>query len=447
VRTHRSRLLLALAVLGLAGADTVLAQAPSAPVLRGAEAFGDWRSDTPGRTRLITPADLPPPYATRSASNGPSVIKPPAGAALQVPEGFRIALLAEGLDRPRLLRVAPNGDIFVAESRAGRIRVLRADAAGKLVANEVFASGLDQPFGIAFHPAGDAPRWVYVANSNSVIRFPYRPGELKPHDPPQTIVRELAPTRGGHWTRDVAFSRDGARMYVSVGSASNVAEGLPKRSARESEAGGGLGEPWGSEESRALVLSFTPDGQDRRLFATGIRNCVGMAISPANGDLWCSVNERDGLGDDLVPDYVTRVREGAFYGWPWFYIGAHQDPRHQGERPDLRDKVSVPDVLLQPHVASLQMTFYDGAMFPPAYRGSAFAALHGSWNRSRRVGYKIVRIPVRDGVPSGEHEDFVTGFVTANGDVWGRPVGVAVAADGALIFSEDGNGTIWRVSR
>jgi hypothetical protein len=206
------------------------------------------------------------------------------------------------------------------------------------------------------------------------------------------------------------------------------------------------GAAWDFETDRADVLVFNPQGQGRRVFATGIRNCVGLAVNPTTGDLWCSTNERDDLGDNLVPDYLTRVREGGFYGWPWYYIGTHEDPRHAGERPDLRDKITVPDVLIQAHSASLQMTFYSGSQFPADYQGNAFAAEHGSWNRAKRTGYKIIRAIVKDGVPTGEYEDFVVGFVIDDASVWGRPVGVAQAKDGALLFSEDGNGTIWRVS-
>jgi glucose/arabinose dehydrogenase len=236
-------------------------------------------------------------------------------------------------------------------------------------------------------------------------------------------------------------------MLVSVGSASNVAEGMgtPPGGLEAWRTREPLGASWGAETDRAAVLAFDPDGKNRKLFATGIRNCVGLAMQ-ANGTAWCSTNERDNLGDDLVPDFVTRVREDAFYGWPWFYIGDHQDPRHAGARPDLEDKITVPDVLLQAHSASLGLTFYDGDSFPAEYRGDAFAAEHGSWNRSKRTGYKVVRIRLKDGVPTGEYEDFVTGFVVNDTEVWARPVGVAVARDGALLISEDGNGTIWRVS-
>jgi hypothetical protein len=434
-----SALLFSIASAGVAAAE----------VREGRDAFGDWRLDKPGMVRLIKPADLPAPGATPSAANVAHVVPKPANAALQVPAGFKIDLFAEGLSGPRILRVAPNGDIFVAETSPGRIRVLRAaDGAARPNVNEIFVIGLNRPFGIAFFPNGDNPQWVYVANTDSVVRFPYHSGDLKAAGPPETIVANL-PHGGGHSTRDIVFTPDNARMLVSVGSAGNVGEGMgrpPGGSLATWATQHPLGAAWGTETDRAAVLAFDPDGKNERLFATGIRNCVGLAIQPTTGTPWCSTNERDGLGDDLVPDYVTRVRENAFYGWPWFYLGGHEDPRHAGERPDLKDKITVPDVLLQAHSASLEVTFYQGSNFPVEYRGDAFAAEHGSWNRSKRTGYKVVRIRLKDGVPTGEYEDFVTGFVIDDNEVWGRPVGVAVAHDGALLVSEDGNGTIWRVS-
>lgn len=238
-------------------------------------------------------------------------------------------------------------------------------------------------------------------------------------------------------------------MYVSVGSGSNVADNMDKLAGtalQTATAGHPLGAAWGSEAGRADVLAFDRQGGNERIFATGIRNCVGLAIAPSGDTVWCSTNERDGLGDNTPPDYVTRVRDGAFYGWPWYYIGANEDPRHTGERPDLKDKITVPDVLLQAHSASLGMTFYDGSQFPAEYRGDIFAAEHGSWNRSKRTGYKIIRIIVKDGAPTGEYDDFATGFVINDSEVWGRPVGVAVDKDGALLISEDASGTIWRIS-
>jgi glucose/arabinose dehydrogenase len=423
---------------------------PTSRVLTGAAAFGDWRSDAPGVRHRIDVADLPAPFATPSAGNSPRVVHRPAGTLPAAPPGFGVTLFASGLDNPRLLRVAPNGDTFVAESAPGRIRVLRAsDGSLQAEREDVFAAGLDGPFGIAFYPQGPNPEWVYVAENNAVVRFPYRNGDLRARGPAETVVAALARTSGGHVTRDIVFSPDGTRMFVSVGSASNVAEGMATRSveaAQAWEAAHGLGAAWGDEEGRADILVFNPSGKDGRTFATGLRNCVGMAMQPATGALWCSTNERDGLGDDLVPDYVTRVREGAFYGWPWYYLGNHEEPRLRGQRPDLAGRATVPDVLIQPHSASLQMAFYDAAAFPAGFRG-AFASEHGSWNRAKRTGYKVIRIVLDgDGAPTGEYEDFLTGFVINDSTVWGRPVGVTVAQDGALFVSEDGNGTIWRVA-
>ncbi len=424
---------------------------PAAPGLRtGQAAMGDFHGDGPGVRRRITVADLPAPFATASARNSPGVVPQPAGKKLIAPPGFSVALFAKDLVNPRLLRVAPNGDLFVAESSSGRLRLLRAaDGAEAPQLVEIFAKDLDQPFGIAFYPPGADPQWLYVAENNAVVRFPYRNGDRAARGPREVVVAKLSREGGGHWTRDLVFSRDGKRMFVSVGSASNVAERMAKRTVAEAQAfekTAALGAGWDSEDHRADVLAFEADGKHPEIFATGLRNCVGLAVHPATGDLWCSTNERDGMGDDLVPDYLTRVRQGAFYGWPWYWLGDHEDPRLAGERPDLKGKVTVPDVLVQSHSASLQMTFYDGKMFPAEYRGDAFAAFHGSWNRAKRTGYKVVRVLQRDGVPTGEYEDFLVGFVADAETVWGRPVGVAVAHDGALFVSEDGNGTIWRVS-
>jgi hypothetical protein len=293
-----------------------------------------------------------------------------------------------------------------------------------------------------------------VANNNSVVRFPYRNGDLKASGAPDVIVPKLTDSHGGHSTRDVVFSNDGRRMFISVGSASNVAEKMDRKTPEEIrawEAEHGLGAGWGPEAHRAEILVTDPEGHEPlSSYATGIRNGVGMAVNPETGELWVSTNERDALGDNLVPDYVTRVKEGGFYGWPWYYMGNFEDPRHAGERPDLAGKAIVPDVLEQSHSASLEMTFYSArtgvAAFPAEYQGDAFAALHGSWNRTTRTGYKVVRIRVDHGAPTGEYDDFMTGFVVDNASVWGRPVGVTVAHDGALLVTEDGNGTMWRVA-
>ncbi|MGA7325968.1 MAG: PQQ-dependent sugar dehydrogenase [Rhodomicrobium sp.] len=412
--------------------------------------YGDWRISKPGVRHHITLDDLPPPYETRSAGNPPEEVRRPGGAVPQAPEGFAVQLFAEGLEAPRMIRAAPNGDLFVAETGPGNIRILRPSEDRKSAAkNVVYASGLSEPFGIAFYPKGPEPKWVYVAESNRVIRFAYTAGDLQPRSKPETIVAQLATNSGGHITRDLVFSNDGAQMFVSVGSATNDAEGMPRKTPEQIEAwqaAHGLGAAWDFETDRADVLVFTPEGKDRHTFATGLRNCVGLAVQPMTGELYCSTNERDGLGDNLPPDYVTRVSQGEFFGWPWWYMGNHEDPRWKGARPDLSGKITNPQVLLQPHSAPLAMTFYDGTAFPEEYRGSAFVAFHGSWNRTKRTGYKVVRVLMHNGEPTGEYEDFLTGFVIDNDHVWGRPVGVTVGKDGALYVTEDANGTVWRVA-
>jgi glucose/arabinose dehydrogenase len=429
--------------------------APSGPVqaqgrgelLEGKAAFTDWHADRPGLRRLIRPADLPAANLAASFANGVRIVRRGANDRPVVPPGFEVSLFAEGLDQPRLIRAAPNGDIFVAESAAGRVRVLRPSATGKPL-SEVFASGLSAPFGIAFYPPGADPEWVYVANTGSLVRFAYRSGDLAARGKAEVVVPRLP--SGGHYTRDVVFSADGARMFVSVGSASNVGEGIGRAGATAATAAKWiadhpLGAAWGFETERANVLVFDPDGRNGRIYATGIRNCVGLAITPG-GEVWCSTNERDSIGDDVPPDYITRVRDGAFYGWPWYYIGANEDPRHKGARPDLKDQITLPDVLLEAHSASLGLVVYNGTQFPAEYRGSLFAAEHGSWNRSRRTGSKVIRVIMKDGVPTGEYEDFATGFVASDAAAWGRPVGVTVAPDGALYVSDDAGGTIWRIT-
>jgi hypothetical protein len=431
-----------------------LAAPAAAATLTGPAAFGDWRGDAPGVVRKITLADLPPDRPAPMGLAPASVVARPAGADLHALPGFTVTPFVTGLTNPRLVRVAPNGDIFVAESEPGRIRVIRAaDGASQPAKVEIFATGLDRPFGIAFYPVGPDPQWVYVATTNSVVRFPYRNGDLAARGAAQTIVPQLASPGGNHWTRDVVFAPDGRTMFVSVGSASNAGENDGKKSPQELaawQASHALGAAWGRDENRADVLAFDPDGQHERVWATGIRNCVTMAIHPATNALWCATNERDLLGDNLPPDYVTQVAHGGFYGWPWLYLGDNEDPRHPGERPDLKGKVTTPDVLIQAHSAPLGMAFYTAAhglaAFPAEYRGDAFVALHGSWNRARRTGYKIVRLILRNGRPTGEYEDFVTGFVVDDKSVWGRPVGVAVAHDGALLFTDDGGGVVWRVA-
>jgi glucose/arabinose dehydrogenase len=431
-------------------AQATAAPAPSsAGTLTGAAALGDWTTDKPGVRRLLAAVDLPAPSAPSQAASNPPAQRPrPAGAKPVVPAGFSVELYADELDTPRVIRVAPNGDVFVAESGANRIVVFRTSPALVRPAMSVFAAGFEYPYGIAFYPP-DKPEWVYVAQTDRVVRFRYQAGDLKASGAPEVVIGDLPD--GGHVTRDIAFSPDGKRLYLAVGSASNNAAErgfgtAPPEGIAAWEAAHGLGAAWSYETNRAGVLAYDSDGKNGRMYATGIRNCAGIAVQPGTGEVWCATNERDLLGDNLPPDYATRVKEGAFYGWPWFYIGNHEDPRHAGARPDLTAKLTVPDVLLQAHSAPLGIAFYDGTAFPAEYRGDAFVTLHGSWNRSRRTGYKVVRIPMKDGRPTGEYEDFMVGFVVSNQAVWGRPVGVAVARDGSLLVSEDGSGTIWRVT-
>jgi glucose/arabinose dehydrogenase len=405
---------------------------PSAKPLAGKAAMGDWTSDAPGVRRRITVDDLPPPGSNIFAINPPHVISRPAGAQLQVPSGFKIDMFATGFRDPRFLLTAPNGDIFVAESGANQIKIIRGERAESI---QLFAdAGLNKPFGLAFCPPGSDPQFLYVANTDRVIRFPYRNGDLKARGPAERLSARLSGgagflRSGGHWTRDLVFSPDGKKMYVSIGSRSNDSDDA-------------------SEANRARIFEFNPDGTDQKVYAWGIRNAVGIAFRPGTNELWMSTNERDELGEDLPPDYISSVRPGGFYGWPWFYLGNHCDPRHKGEHLDLAGKVIAPDVLVQAHSASLNLCFYNGDQFPAEYKGDIFAAFHGSWNRTKRTGYKIVRVPFdhSTGKALGEYEDFVTGFVTPKGDVWGRPVGMTIAKDGSLLFSEDGNGAIWRVS-
>ncbi len=403
-------------------------------VITGKAALADYSQQKPGTFRKITLADLPQPFESESVDNGPQQTARPADAWPQALPGFKVEMYATGLDYPRLMRTAPSGDIFLAESHSGEIKVFRGVTSdGKAQQTEVFATGLKRPFGIAFYPQAD-PQWVYVGNTDSVVRFPYKKGDMKASGPQQVIVAELPGggllRGGGHWTRDLAFSRDGKKMFVSVGSNSNHddMDNNPR------------------ELHRADILEYNPDGTGFRIYASGIRNAVGIAVQPETGDLWCSVNERDTLGDDLVPDYITHVQEGGFYGWPWFYMGGNWDPKHKDKHPELKDKVITPDVLLQSHFASLELTFYEAKQFPAEYRGDIFAAEHGSWNRKKRNGYEVVRVPLTKGKATGEYEDFLTGFVTPEGKVWGRPVGVTVGNDGSLFVSDDGSKSIWRVS-
>ena len=364
------------------------------------------------QTRYIDPNRLPKPYATESAENQAEPT-PRSGAPLYVAKGFRVAPFATGLSRPRNLTVAPNGDVFVAESYDGRIKVLRGRT------RTTFATGLDQPYGIAFYPVGPNPKYVYIAHTDKVVRYPYANGDLKVRGKGEKLMSLPGGGYNQHWTRNLIFGPKGDRMFVTVGSASN---------ARPEPA------------PRASILVASPDGTSAQTYASGIRNPVGLAFQ---GDrLWAAVNERDRLGDDLVPDYATHIEQGGFYGWPYFYLGGNPDPRvPPPANVRLRPGI-VPDTLLEAHCAAL------GIAFPPAGSrfAGAFVSMHGSWNRKRRSGYKVVRLLLdAKGNATGRYQDFVWGFATPEGRVWGRPVDVAFAKDGALLFSDDAGGTIWRV--
>ena len=431
-----------------ASADAATATAALPP-----KGEADWRKDTPGRLHRIDLASLPAPYDSPSVRNRPKLIEPPADAKLSLPDGFHIDVFARELIGPRKMLVAANGDIILSETQGGRISVLHPSADGSTAASrDTFAQDLMQPYGIALYPDARNPHWLYVAETNRVVRFAYHTGLNAAAGAPEVIPK--LPSGGGHFTRDLAFSPDGRRMYVSVGSASNVADGMSRKSpaaVKAWQSRHALGAAWDAETDRAAVLEFRVGSKrSGRIYAAGIRNCVTLTVQPVTGDLWCTTNERDMLGDDLVPDYSTRVIRGAFYGWPWYYLGSNEDPRLKGERPDLRGKVTVPDVLFQSHSAPLNLTFYTAtsgaSAFPAQYVGDAFVTFHGSWNRGFRTGHKIVRIRMKAGVPTGDYEDFLTGFIVDDGDAWGRPVATVELADGSLLMSDDGANVIYRIS-
>lgn|SRR5208283_1783308 len=366
--------------------------------------------------------DLPAPFATKSFGNGPSETKPPEGFLPKVPPGFQVNIFAKDLKGPRFLAVAPNGDLFLAETGASRIIILRdPQNTGGAQQYEVFIDKLNRPFGIAFHED-----YVYVGNTGEVVRYRYDQRTSKRIGEAEHIL-DLPPA-GGHFTRTVAFSADGKKLFVSVGSSSNI--DIEK------------------DDRRAAILIADADGKNARLYATGLRNAVGLAVEPRTGEVWAAVNERDELGNDLPPDYLTRVKDGEFFGWPYSYIGGNVDPRVKPQRPDLVAKAAIPDVLLGAHVAPLQFAFYTGNEFPEAYRGGVFLAEHGSWNRKPRVGYQVVFVGFKDGQAAVDPVPFLTGLVTdpLGKNVNGRPVGVAVAQDGALLVSDDGAGVVYRVT-
>jgi glucose/arabinose dehydrogenase/cytochrome c2 len=420
---------------------------------------GEWKTDAPGKIHRVDIRKLPAPFATGSAFNFPRLVPQPADAKLAVPKGFKVETFAsQGLQAPREMKVAPNGDVFLVETNAGRIKVLRSGKDGKLADTNVFAQGLLQPYGMVLHPA-TSPQWLYVAEVNRVVRYAYQPGQRTASAVPEVVVPQLSPVGGGHFTRDMQLSRDGKTLYVSVGSQGNVADGpndLPSKTAAEITAwenDRGLGAAWGVEENRAAVLAFDMSKLDARpaIYATGIRNCVSLTLQPGTDQLWCTTNERDGLGDNLVPDYSTRISNGSFFGWPWYYLGDNPDPRHKDNpRPDLIGKITLPDVSYTAHSAAVNLDFYvagNGASaFPAEYVGEGLAVLHGSWNRGHRTGHKIVRVKMMNGAPTGEYQDFLTGFIVNDAGAWGRPVALVQMPDGSLLLADDGANQIYRIS-
>lgn len=373
---------------------------------------------------------LPAPYATKSATKRSSMTDWGSNTP-KAPAGFTVTKFAGDLKNPRNTYIAPNGDIFVAESgtrsSADRITVFRdKDKDGTFETRQVFLDGLKQPYGMLV-----VKDYFYVANTDGLYRYPYKEGTLKLEGEGQKIVELPAGGYNNHWTRNLIANADGSKIYISVGSASNVGEyGMDK------------------EVRRANILEINPDGSGERIYAGGLRNPVGMDWNPANNELWTAVNERDDLGDNLVPDYITSVKEGGFYGWPYSYFGQIEDPRMKGQRKDLVAKAIVPDVPVGSHTASLGIAFYDKDAFPTEYKNGAFVGQHGSWNRSVISGYKVLFVPFKNGKPSGKPQDFLTGFIAdkEEADVYGRPVAVTVMNDGSLLVNDDSGNTIWRVS-
>lgn len=378
----------------------------------------------------LGPLVLPKPYATESVSNGNSMAKWPDGKMPTIPTGFTVTKYAEDFKNPRQTYVAPNGDLFVVESgkSANRITLIRdMNYDGKFEVRETFLDNLNKPYGVVI-----IGNYFYVANQDGVLKYPYKEGQTSLKEAKGIQIVDLP--AGGynhHWTRNLISGPEKDKIYISVGSASNVGEyGMEK------------------EIRRANILVVDLDGKNEKVLASGLRNPVGMDWNPVTGELWTAVNERDELGDNLVPDYVTSVKDGGFYGWPYSYYGQLLDPRLDGKGKDLVAKAIVPDVSVGPHTASLGLAFYTKDSFPSKYKNGAFIGQHGSWNRSTLSGYKVVFMPFKDGKPSGQPEDFLTGFVADENSstVYGRPVGVCMLPNGDLLVNDDSGNALWKVT-
>ncbi len=389
-------------------------------LLAGAAALAaDMPADYPGKHFQVLPPDMPKPFATPAVANSSRTIPRPEGTMPQVPKGFAVSIFADHLANPRWMAVAPNGDVFLAQPSAGIVSILR-DASGH-VSVSTFASGFANPHGLAFHDGA-----LYVGDRDAVWKLVYTEGALTAGKKTR-ITKQHDLGIGGHSTRDIAFGPDGS-LYLAIGSNGNVDTGEPA--------------------FRAAVNKVEPDGSLTQ-FATGLRNPVGIAFYPGTDTMWVTVNERDGLGDQLVPDYLTHLEKDAFYGWPYAYIGDHPDPTVGEKAPDMVAKAKVPDLLFQSHSAPLGLVFYEGDQFPADCKGDAFVSLHGSWNNSHPTGYKVVRVHFAQGKPAGGYDDFAVGFAkpgTSPAQVWGRPAGLAVAKDGSLLIADDAGKTVWRVA-
>lgn len=384
----------------------------------------------------IGKVELPQPYATRSVANFCAVIGWPKDKMPVAPDGFTVTRFADSLDNPRWIYVGPNGDIFVSEAKTGgrgespnKILLFRdKDHDGKAEYAAVFLQGLQQPFGMVI-----IGKYFYVANTNGVVRYPYTTGETKITGQGEKITDLPAGGYNNHWTRNIVTNKDGSKLYVSVGSGSNAGEhGMDH------------------EKRRADILEINPDGSGETIYASGLRNPQGMGWAPGTNVLWTSVNERDELGDSLVPDFLTGLKRGNFYGWPYYYFGNHPDPRIKDPvASETGRDVAVPDVALGAHTASLGLAFDERQQLPGAYRGAAFIGQHGSWNSSQLVGYEVAYVPFKDGKPSGPRKPFLTGFIadSSGKKVYGRPVGVAFTGDGTLLVADDAGNTIWAVRR
>lgn len=415
------------------GAPAPVPNGCSGADLTGTASFTNYTLQQPGVCRHMLVSDLPAANTNTSSTNYSTLVARAAGQMPVVPPGFKVTLYASGFANARYLLAVPNGDLLLSEPGGGDIRVLRGvDGSGAASHVYTYATGLTSPYGMAFYPSAANPQYLYVANTASIVRFPYSTGDITSSGSPATMASDI-PDSGNHTTRALAFTPGSTpRLLVSVGSADNIND-VATNSA---------------DFHRADILAYTVGSNTltfASIFASGLRNPVGLAYD-SYGNVWTSVNERDGLGDNTPAEYVTHVQEGGFYGWPYFYNASSNPEPRLPSHPELAASVITGDVLLQAHFAPLQINFYTGAQFPTPYRGDLFVASHGSWNKSVRGGYELVRVRMKNGAATSEYEDFMTGFVNANGTVWGRPAGVVTGADGALYVADDASNSIWRIT-